>query len=222
MRISIVLAACLALAASATAQSVSECYNGIGIYLEPAPGNPAGCTSYTGPVDPVAAYVVLLNPYNENTGAPITTLGGYQFRLEFSPQVPVQIELPPTTVDYGATPDFLIGSNIPIVNGQALLLTLEIRPFTEEPLVCFVTPLHQSSGPLPPTEIFVADADDDFSLSRGTPVSYSFEAPVFCMFADCEPLPEGSGPGAETGVWGDCWTVSEVTIPGIVGQPVLH
>ncbi len=83
MRTSILLAMCLLLASSASAQSVPDCFNGVGVFLEATPSPVFSYTDYMGPTDSLTAYVVLVNPYNENTGEPIQNVGGFEFRLSF-------------------------------------------------------------------------------------------------------------------------------------------
>lgn len=209
MRTPIILAACLLLVSQAHAQSVPDCYNGVGIFLEP---NPSPVTNYVEQIEPfetMTAYVVLANPYNENTGAPIRNLGGFEFRLEFPENLQVNATLREGTTNFLNAPDYLCGTNLPAVDDQILLMTLEIAAFSTDPGGWFITPVLNPSSQSIPGEMAVADADDEFSLSRATPVSYSFDLPVMCMFEPCGPLLKSAVPkSAADGVWGDCWVIS--------------
>ena len=211
MRALITLAISMLLTAVAYGQSVTDCYNGFGIYLEPSPASPTNYTEYLGPPGMITAYIVLLNPYNENTGQPITSLGGYEFNLLVPDHLQVNYTLHGGATNYMIAPKFFVGfsdAGHPVGGNQALLVTMEIGATSDEAAFWYIT-FHYPCGinPICPEEVFVTDWDDNWTISRGTPTSWSFEAPVFCMFAACDDAPGEFPPGGTGGVWGDCWVV---------------
>ena len=211
MRALITLAISMLLTTAAYGQSVTDCYNGFGIYLEPSPASPTNYTEYLGPPGTITAYLVLLNPYNEQTGRPITNLGGYEFVLDVPDHVQVTYTLHGNATNFMFEPEFFVGlgvdTGMPVAGTQALLMTLEIEAVTDVPAFLHVREIIFCGPARCDSSIAVADADDNWSVSRATPTSYDFEAPVFCMFADCDSAPGGYPPGGTGGVWGDCWVV---------------
>ena len=211
MRTPLVLAA-LALASSvALGQEVTDCYNGFGIYLEPSPASPTNYTEYLGPPGIVTAYLVLLNPYNEQLGRPITNLGGYELKLGVPDHLQVAYTLHGDATNYEFEPEFFVGlgvdTGMPVAGNQALLMTLEIEAVTDVPAFLHILEYSFCGPARCDSSLAVVDADDNWSVSQGTPTSYDLDAPVFCMFADCDSAPGGYPPGGTGGVWGDCWVV---------------
>jgi hypothetical protein len=204
------MALTLLLSAAAFGQSVTDCYNGVGIYLEPSPATLTSYTEYFGPPGTITAYVVLANPYNENTGEPITNLGGYEFWINVPSHVQVSYLLNGEAVNFMIAPEFFVGfTDAPMIvsDAQVLLVTLTIEAVTDEPAYFTIEESRNFGEITCPEDLIVTDRDDNWSVSRGTPVSYDMDAPVFCMFGPCAEAPGGYPLGGTGGVWGDCWVV---------------
>ena len=169
----------------ANAQYIYEHNNEIGIYTDP---NPTAATAqdlatYSGaPGGSIMAYVVLTNPYNNNINAPISTIGGFEFRIV----VPANVyllgaALPPNSTNFANQPDFLCGSNAPVVDSHVTLLTLTLGEFTGTPSFIYLTPVQEAPQSVP-GEMAITDYNDDFSISVAYPVSGDHLEPVFGLF----------------------------------------
>lgn len=196
--------ACLILLAAATApaQTLQDCYNGIGIFTvqEPDLAHLWDTAHYDGPLGLVPTYVVLINPFNEHTEEPIATLGGYEFRVEFPAGLTVIPHFPPGVGNFMSFPDVSVGNEIPITGRSCVLLTMDIAAFVLDPVEFYLTPVI-GHPPAIPGEMVIADADDGLSISLAAPVSQDFLVPVFTMFHF-----EG-GPYPGTAYWEDCRVV---------------
>jgi hypothetical protein len=188
----------LSMAVGAAAQTVTDCYNGVGIFTTATPDLSTWWEDarYQGPLGEFTAYAVLLNPYNEHSGQPITTLGGFEFRIDHPPVLFVVFE-PNTSQSWRDPPDFLCGGDIPVIERQALLITITVLVVDAEPARWFIRPVADPYDPAILGEIAVADADDPHTLSRAIPVTYDFDVPVFCMYDGCQL-------GPVDGDWGNC------------------
>ena len=184
-------------------QSLQDCYNNIGIFntsaVDLAALGPGDYSHNDSEVSQFTAYVLLLNPYNENTGQEIQTVGGVEFRLE----VPGELFVTPVSNfncdNWGNPMEFYCGANIAVSGGQCVLLSLSVGYLTTEPQSFYITPISDPAGQSFPGDISIADRDDSFSASRATPVTRDFTQPVYTMF--------GGPPEALPGDLADCWVV---------------
>ncbi|MFO7608027.1 MAG: hypothetical protein R6X35_02340 [Candidatus Krumholzibacteriia bacterium] len=195
MRILPVLIATLALAGAAAAQ-INHPYNEVGIYTVEQPD---GCATARVEV-PVGGefwcYLVLTNPWNEALDRPVTTVGGFEFRLGIPEGVIVLASVyPPFHIDdcFGCWPDFRVGANMPVNNGFRTLMPFQIMVTTGEPVFLSMAPTAVTPSSIP-GEIVFTDYDDDFSLQVMHPVSGSFDVPVFAINWDgdlsfCQTVP---------------------------------
>ncbi|MBE0566166.1 MAG: hypothetical protein IH621_09430 [Krumholzibacteria bacterium] len=179
----LVLTAIMALSVGiATAQPyIYENQNEIGIYTTPNPtaDGAQGQASYTGTPGTFMAYVVLTNPWNQLTGTPIASVGGFEFFLGLPADVfLLSAALPPATVNFATAPDFLCGANIPVVDNHCTLITLNLGWFSGAPGFGFLKPV-QNTPQSVPNEMAITDFFDDFRISVAYPVSGDHEVPVF-------------------------------------------
>ena len=195
MRSLMFLAPALLLAAAPPAAAgLSDLHNAIGLYTEvPSDLHEAGrLTMYEGDTGTFPVYVVLSNPYNENTGAGIAVVGGYEFRLDLPGNIfLLGAALPPSCLNFLDPPEFSVGASIPVSGDFAALATLTLGEFSGTGGPVHLAPLE--GYPSLPGSLAVTDLEDEFSLSAAVPASGSFAAPVFCVFC---------AQNAETATWG--------------------
>ncbi len=185
----------LTAAASAHAQ-VNHPYNEVGIYTV---DNPDGCSAAQ--VDAPAGttftcYVVLTNPYSDTIGAPITEIGGYDYRLDWSADLYVlEAQPPPGTYNFpGFVPEAVLGTDVPVVAGRCTLMTMRIMPAATGPIFLYLGPVQNAPQTIPGEMAFVG-FDDEFVAHVMHPVSGSFDVPVFAINWDgdlsfCETVPD--------------------------------
>ena len=166
------------------AQEGPECRNLIGIYTapDPTPATAQVLANYNGDPGLITAYVVITNPYNAALDQPIAVIGGFEFRLVVPAGATiVAAELPPLSNNFHPDPDnWLVGTNVPVAGGNAVLLTLTIAEFAGTPGELFLAPV--SRYPSIPGNICIADYEDEFSLSAAQPGSGDFALPVFGLY----------------------------------------
>lgn len=170
-------------AAPATAD-LSDLQNAIGLYTE-IPNDLREARQlavYEGDTGTFAVYVVLTNPYNENTGGSINVVGGYEFRLELpSSVILLDVTLPPVSANYVNPPNFTVGTMIPVSGDVAVLASLTLGEFTGTGGRVLLAPTTAYS-PSIPGSLAVTDYEDEFSLSVAVPSSGNLDSPVFCVF----------------------------------------
>ncbi|MFO7607869.1 MAG: hypothetical protein R6X35_01545 [Candidatus Krumholzibacteriia bacterium] len=184
MRSLMLLSLALLLAPATPAHAgIADLQNAIGLYtaipndLEDA----ADLAAYEGGTGTFSAYVVLTNPWNDNTGAPIDRVGGFEFRLELPASVILlDAALPTACINFMSTPNFFVGADIPVSGDAAALVSLTLGEFTGTGGGVLLAPV--SSTPSIPGSLAVADYEDGFSLSAAVPSSGSLTSPVFCIF----------------------------------------
>jgi hypothetical protein len=187
-------------AGAANAQFIYEHNNEIGIYTtaNPTAENAQDMASYNGaPGAGIMAYVVLTNPYNTNTNTPIDVVGGFEFRIVLPANVfLLGTVLPPQTTNFASSPDFLCGSNAPVVDNHVTLLTLSLGEFSGTPSLIYLTPVQDAPQSVP-GEMAITDYNDDFRISVAYPVSGNHTTPVFGLFTGTAVVP------TEDAAWGD-------------------
>ena len=128
---------CAAALLPQTAPLAQTGYNQIGIYTT-QDANPDN-VSYTGAPGTFTAYVVISNPRNYHYGDPnsnveqdITRIGGFEFKIIVPAGVFILgATLPPSTANFHPDANnFLCGTNLPVVNGVATCVTLNIGAFS--------------------------------------------------------------------------------------------
>lgn len=184
----------LTIAAGARAQ-INALHNEVGIYTVP---DPDGCETAqvdAAPFTRFTAYIVLTNPYNEELGQPVTTVGGFELSLEVPASVIVlTTRYPPDCFGFPPPPpDYITGCPSAVSNGAAVLMTFDLMPMTGGTAFFRLEPL-QTMPPSIAGEMAFADPDDDFSLHIMHPVSGSHDVPVFAVNWDgelsfCETVP---------------------------------
>jgi len=200
-RFFVLFALLMLVAGSALAQGVIyEHNNEIGIYTtaNPDPAIVDSQTSYTGTPGSFTAYVVCTNPYNTNINAPITSVGGFEFRLVLPASAfLLAAVLPPASTNFATSPDFLCGSNAPVVDSHVTLLTLTIGEFSGAPGFISLSPVQDAPQSVP-GEIAITDFNDDFSISVAHPVSGSFDMPVFGLYQPVVPNEDATWGGVKS------------------------
>ncbi|MFN2370743.1 MAG: hypothetical protein ABR506_06245 [Candidatus Krumholzibacteriia bacterium] len=188
-----------------TAEGPDGWYNHIGIYT--TQDADSANTSYTGAPGQITAYVVVTNPRNYNLGAPdsgveqdIAVIGGWEFRIEIPANVfLLSAVLPAASTNFSTPPNFLCGSNLPVTNGKATVITMTLGEFDGTPSLLYLTP-HPAQGegvPSVPGHLAITDYNDDFRLVAAFPSSGSFDAPVFGLWPTVAPVP------TEDASWGE-------------------
>jgi hypothetical protein len=187
-------------AGAANAQFIYEHNNEIGIYTtaNPTAENAQEMATYSGaPGAGITAYVVLTNPYNTNTNTPIDVVGGFEFRVVLPANVfLLGAILPPQTTNFASSPDFLCGSNAPVVDNHVTLLTLNLGEFSGAPSFVYLTPVQDAPQSVP-GNMAITDYNDDFRISVAYPVSGNHTTPVFGLFTGTAVVP------TEDAAWGD-------------------
>jgi hypothetical protein len=187
-----VIAALVLLAVPAAAQiDVPLHANEIGIYLAENPdgGSALALTCYTGPVSPFTAYVVLYRPEDPALDRPVTTVAGYEFRINADPAVTLIANLPPHILNIVMPPEFVCywdpmgpaPNGLPVINGRCTLLSMSL--FTIEAAEVRLGPVTSQPTTIP-GEMSYRDADDPFAQIVAHPVSGDHDAPVFGIY-DC-------------------------------------
>ena len=172
------------LAALSLVTGVAVAENEICIYMieNPTPANAEENACYSGPAGQFMAYCVISDPFNNNLGTPIAFVGGFEFQMVYPAGLFVTPDLAETATNFMSPPDFFCGSNIPVVGGQATLITLTIGTFTTDPASWFLTPVSDEPAQSIPGAMAMTDAEDNFSISQAFPSSGSFVDPVFGMW----------------------------------------
>ena len=197
----------LVLASPVAAQSLQDCYNNIGIFNEPDPDLDDVCHASENCGFPgiYTVYVVLINPYNEHTGTPIQEVGAYDFRVNHSPALFVTPTLPAGVVNQATFPDLSCSGSVPVIGNRSTLLTLEIGTFGNSFAAFYLEPISAAGGQRIAGEMAIADAGDEWSLSRATPLFRDFEIPVYWMWCDVLWTP-----CSVVNDWDSCWIVPNV------------
>ena len=203
-RFFVIFALMMLVAGAANAQQyIYEHQNEIGIYTTEVPTglieNQDAETSYTGaPGGAIMAYVVLTNPWNQNTNAPISLVGGFEFHLYLPSNVFLLGQvLPPSSTNFATAPDFYVGCAAPVANGACTLIALTLGEFTGTPGYISMGPV-TTLAPSVPDNMAVTDYNDDFSISLAYPVSGSFDLPVFGMYQPVVPNDDASWGGVKS------------------------
>ena len=154
--------------------------NQIGIYTTQTPdfSNITDADTRVNGAGSHTAYVICSYPHNDNTDTDITSLGGFEFQLDWG-SLFVTPTLHPSATNFMSAPDFYCGANVPVANGMAVLVTLSIGSFTEDPVDFFIMPVSDSAAQSIPGAIAITDFDDNYSISRAYPASGDFANPIF-------------------------------------------
>lgn len=176
----IALAMCCCLAGAASA----ELTNAIGIYY-PMPNDTDSLldhTNYNGDPGVFQVYAVLTHPENDNTGGAISNLGGFEFRIELPGTVTLAgVELPSSCTNFLSPPEFLVGSNLPVINDMVTLATLSLTETSGQKASIYLSPVSSAVVSIPGA-MAIADKDDDYSMSEAVPASGGFDVPVFGLY----------------------------------------
>ena len=172
------------LAALTLLTGVAYAENEIGIYMAPTitPEDAEELACYSGAAGQFTAYCIITEPFNNNLGTPVAFVGGFEFRMEYPAGLFVTPTLDPTATNFMSAPDFFCGSNVPVVDGQCVLITLTIGTFTTDPASWYLTPVSDEPAQSIPNAMAMTDAEDNFSISQAFPASGSFTDPVFGMW----------------------------------------
>ncbi len=174
----------LAAQAAPVMAGLADLENAIGLYTDvPRDLDEAlQLAVYEGDPGTFAVYVVLTNPYNENTGGAINIVGGYEFKLELpSSVILLDASLPPSSINFVNPPNFAVGTSVAVSGDVAVLATLTLGEFTGTGGRVLLAPISAYS-PSIPGSLAVTDAEDEFSLSPAVPSSGNLDSPVFCVF----------------------------------------
>ena len=190
----LVIVAMMALCAGA---AYAQDYNEIGIYTTPD-ANPEN-VNYNGAPGTFTAYVVISNPRNYHTGSPdsnvesnITTIGGFEFKIVVPAGVFILgATLPPSTANFHPDANnFFCGTNLPVNNGVATCVTLNVGAFSGAPALFYLAPVN--TVPTFPGHLAITDYNDDFRENIAYPASGDFAAPVFGLWSEVVPTEDAS------------------------------
>jgi len=203
-RFFVIFALLMLVAGAANAQMyIYENQNEIGVYTTATPtgliANQDAETSYTGaPGGAIMAYVVVTNPWNQNTNTAIDLVGGFEFHLYLPANVFLLGQvLPPSATNFATAPDFYVGCAAPVVNGAATLLTLTLGEFSGTPGYVSLGPV-LAPAPSRPGNMAITDYNDGFSISLAYPVSGDYNLPVFGMYQPVVPNDDATWGGVKS------------------------
>jgi hypothetical protein len=181
---------CLSLAGvqAVSAQETWVCRNDIGIFVDdaPTPSTARSLAFYDGPPGQFEAYIVCLNPWNENPTSgdarPISVIGGFEFQM----QLPTGVFLlnqtyPPGTINFGTPPEFICGAMAPVTpDDTALLVTVTLYEAAGTAGTISIGPV---GSPTFPDELAIVDMSD-FAASIAHSLAGDYSLPVFGIFTD--------------------------------------
>jgi hypothetical protein len=203
-RFLVLFAVMMLCAGVANAQFIFEHNNEIGIYTTafPTADNAQEMATYSGAPGQIFAYVVLTNPYNTNTNAPITSVGGFEFKLVLPANVfLLNAAMPPSSTNFATSPEFLAGTNAPVVDNRVTLLSLTLGEFSGTPSRIYLTPVVAAPQSVA-GEMAITDFNDDFRISVAYPVSGDPALPVFGLWTPPAGEEGGVVPTSDA-AWGD-------------------
>lgn len=191
----LILAALSLIATSALAA------NEIGIYTT-QDANPDN-VNYNGAPGQITAYVVCVDPINYSFGAPdsgvqspISVIGGFEFRVNMPANVYLlSSTMPPQSTNFATPPEWLAGTNAPVVDGVCTLLTMTLGEFSGTPSFIYLAPVQDAPQSIPGS-MAITDYNDAFRLIAAFPSSGDASLPVFGLWADPAPVP------SEDASWG--------------------
>ena len=186
--ITLFLCLCLAGAQVVSAQGTWICRNPIGIFVDdaPTPSTARNLTFYDGPSGQFEAYVVCLNPWNENPSSgdarPITVIGGFEFQMHLPAGVFLLNQTyPPGTINFGTPPEFICGAAAPVTaDATALLVTLTLYEVGGTVGTISIGPI---GSPTFPGELAIVDMSD-FTASIAHSLAGDYALPVFGIHTD--------------------------------------
>jgi hypothetical protein len=168
----------LVLPAVAAGSPLAGCQSTIGMYVTESPETiedavldaPAG-GAYT-------VYLVCQDPENDD-GAAIATLGGYEFELDVSGGWSFQsVVLPAGVLDFDASQEaFFCSGLMPVSGGFVTLATVSLLNYTPAKGWVWIAPY----GPAPsiPGHMAITDAGAQFALAKAYPSSGDYDRPIF-------------------------------------------
>lgn len=185
MRRSITIILVILLAASAWAQYPD---NRIGLVVDEGEG-PSPWNAILNAWSPgtYTIYLVCYDPVNENTGNPITTLGGFECYIDLADPAWFfhEIVLPPNIIDFApADNSFFCAGLFPVVpapftgaDSYTPLATITIGTWAVPgPSGVYIAPYNVL--PSIPGHMAITDANDEYSLSKAYPTTGTYEVPV--------------------------------------------
>lgn len=189
-----VMFALAALSLLAPSSGVAQDYNLLGIFNVPNPTltNNEEAEHWEPLAGPFEVYAVCINPFNdETTQAPISVLGGYEFHLVMPAEFQIfSVTLPQDVINFASQPTFFCSGLVDVVDGQALLATLQIATFTGTDGLIYMEPVPTS--PSIPDNVAITDGGDNFQLVTAYPVTLDFALPVFGIHQDVIPSEDES------------------------------
>ena len=111
-------------------------------------------------------YLVLWKPWNDALDQAITNVGGFECKLVLPDGFYLLgAQLPPNSVNFKTLPEFFVGTNVPVVGDQTLLVTITVMvpEYVGDTLFAQLTPVHQTYQSIP-GRLAITDANDGFSL----------------------------------------------------------
>jgi hypothetical protein len=185
----------------ANAQYLYENDNEIGMYMtaDPTADNAQDMAQYSGTPGTFTAYIVLTHPMNLHYGdpssterMPISAVGGFEFNLTAPASAYVlSATLPPLTTNFATPPDYLCGSNTPVINDHCTLLTLNIGAFTGTPDFFYLSPVKGLAQSIP-NSMAITDYNDYFRLNPAFPVTGDYNVPVFGLWQTVVPTDDAA------------------------------
>jgi len=109
---------------------------------------------------------VIIDPVNQNLGTPMESLGGFEFKLDDPAHAQIIPILPAGVTNLNVAPRYQAFGSIPVINGQAVLITLEMALWEPYPVRWHIRPLDDPANQTIPGGLSVFDTDDENSLSE--------------------------------------------------------
>lgn len=133
MKVQVPVVACLILLpAIATAGAEGFGVNQIGLFMI-EPDEDSAHTYRDDPLGTQELIIILLNPHNEVTDTPVSTVGGFEFGVSaYGFVYPLDIELPDGLVNELDFPEVRVTGPLPVIDGQCLLGTVRVRNYYDE------------------------------------------------------------------------------------------
>ena len=154
--------------------------NEIGLYSTMTPASAADCyIDAPGGFGGFPMFLLISNPSDDGTGAPIETIGGYELSIAVPAGWSVSPVLPAGTTDFDGQPNhFYVSGLIPVVGDFTKLADITIGSFGGGASGgIFLTPYDNGAQTIPGF-MAITNADDNFVPSRAYPISGSPDAPV--------------------------------------------
>ncbi len=95
------------------------------------------------------------------------------------------------STNFATPPDYLAGSNAPVIDDHSTLLTLNLGAFTGATDFIYLSPVQEAPQSIPGS-MAITDYNDAFRLNPAFPVSGDYANPVFGLWAGVVPTADAA------------------------------